>query len=146
MTRASATLLVALCGLAPFGAAGGAALAQAAPVEAAPPHAPHEDLMPTGPSVEARLETIRQRVQAAVEYPAIAASRGVSGEARVSFEIASDGRAADVRMRSSSGSSALDRAAERAVVDAGVLPRLHGRVTVPVRFGLTDASADANRR
>ena len=42
--------------------------------------------------------------------------------------------AAEIRMVASSGHPMLDRAAHRSLVDAGVLPRVIGRLEVPVRF------------
>ncbi len=126
----------------------GATSGEAPQVDAAPsgglPHVdaaptgglPHVDAAPTGPSAAERLAEIQRRVQAAVVYPAIARKRSVEGTVDVSFRIAQDGRPGEVRVARSSGSATLDRAAERAVRDAAPLPRLLGRVTVPVRFSL----------
>lgn len=122
---------VALLGAAP-------ALADPPSVGAAPP--PVEDAMPTGPSLEARLAAIAERVQAVAEYPPAARSRGVEGMARVAFRVDADGRAVEVDTVESSGSLALDRAALRAVRTAGPLPLVAGRITVPVRFALVDAA------
>ena len=95
---------------------------------------PFVDAAPPSPSVEARLAEIQRRVQAALVYPESARLRGVSGETRVAFEIRPDGLPQDVEVVESSGHRVLDRAAERAVRDA--LPRLLGRVNVPVSFAL----------
>jgi TonB family protein len=106
-------------------------------VGAAPPQ--HQDLAPAGPSLAERLAEIQRRVQDAARYPELARSRGISGQARVAFEIGSDGRAVKLDVVESSGSLALDRAAERAVRDAGALPPVAGRVNVPVRFALVES-------
>ena len=116
----------------------GAAFADPAPGEPAAAEAPRfEDLAPTGPTLAERLGEIRRRVQAALVYPELARSRGVEGEARVGFEIDTDGLPENVALVTSSGSRTLDRAAKRALLDAGALPYVSGRVIVPVHFGLT---------
>ena len=107
----------------------------APPVEAGPPVA--RDLAIQGPSLASRLAEIQRRVQAVARYPESARARGIGGEARVGFEIERDGRAVNVALLESSGSTSLDRAAERAVREAGALPWVVGRVAVPVRFELT---------
>jgi protein TonB len=99
----------------------------------------HQDLAPAGPPLADRLAEIQRRVQDAARYPELARQRGVAGETRVAFGIGSDGRPVDLDVVQSSGSLALDRAAERAVRDAGVLPHVAGRVNVPVRFALVES-------
>ena len=113
-------------------------LASPAATQPAPsdPASLHVDAAPASPSVEARLQEIRERVQAAATYPESARMRGASGETRVAFEIETNGRPVKIEIVRSSGSVALDRAAEQAVRDAGALPRVIGRVNVPVRFAL----------
>jgi TonB family protein len=98
--------------------------------------APAVDLAPTGPSVEARLAEIRRRIQAALEYPPIARWQDLQGDALVRFEIGPEGRAQGVRVVRSSGEPLLDAAAARAVLAAGVLPRVYGPLEVPVSFEL----------
>jgi protein TonB len=98
--------------------------------------APAVDLAPTGPSVEARLAEIRRRIQAALEYPPIARWQDLQGDALVRFEIGAEGRAHGVRVVRSSGEPLLDAAAVRAVLAAGVLPRVYGPLEVPVSFEL----------
>lgn len=118
----------------------GLALALAGLCLAGPAAAPPlEDAVPSGPSLDERLAEIARRVQAVVEYPALARSRGLAGDTLVAFRIRADGEPEQVRTRRSSGSSLLDRAAERAVRDAAPLPRVHGTVAVPVRFELSSA-------
>jgi TonB family protein len=94
------------------------------------------DGVPTGPSIAERLEDIRARLQAALVYPPLARRRGLEGTSRIQFVIGPDGRARDVRTAASSGYALLDRAAERCASDAGELPRLLGRLEVPIRFSL----------
>lgn len=100
--------------------------------------APPIDAMPTGPSVEERLATIRDRVQAAVEYPPLARERGLEGVAHVRFAIERSGRPVGVDVARSSGHRLLDRAAAKSVDRAAPLPWVYGRVEVPVRFDLDD--------
>lgn|GEM_PF-984632 len=94
------------------------------------------DGVPLGPSVAERLEQIRARLQAALVYPPLARRRGLEGISRIQFVIGPDGRARDVRTSASSGYALLDRAAERSAADAGELPRILGRLEVPIRFSL----------
>jgi len=103
-------------------------------LDAAPPL--WEDALPPGPSLAERLEEIRSRVQDAVVYPSKARSRGITGVTRIRFEIADDGHAEKIRTVATSGSTLLDDAAERGAADAGELPRVYGRVEVPIRFEL----------
>jgi protein TonB len=129
--RAAAALAAAL---APLLLVCAGAVAAASPEEPAP----HTDAIPAGPSVAARLAEIQRRVQAALRYPPIARARGLSGEALVEFRITPDGAPVDVRTARSSGHPSLDRAALRAVAEAAPLPRMVGRVKVPVRFALAE--------
>jgi TonB family protein len=94
------------------------------------------DAFPSAPSVEARLAEIRRRIQSALRYPPSARRRGLEGMARLQFEIGADGRADRIELVRSSGHPLLDRAARESVVAAGVLPRVYGRLQVPVHFGL----------
>ena len=128
--RAIAALLVAGLALAAAPAAG-----QLADVRAEA-RSPAVDLAPTGPSVEARLAEIRRRIEAALVYPPLARWQDQQGDALVRFEIGPDGRARDVRVARSSGEPLLDDAAARAVIAAGVLPRVYGPLEVPVSFEL----------
>ncbi len=109
-------------------------------VDAPPPVA--IDASAQGPSLEARLDEIRQRVQAALAYPPIAQRRAISGETIVSFEIDAQRRAEAVRTERSSGYPTLDRAAEQAARAAAPLPWVYGRVEVPVRFEIAASGSD----
>jgi protein TonB len=128
--RPRTALAIVLLGLAPARAP-----AQPAHVQTEA-HAPAVDLAPTGPSVEARLSEIRRRIQAALVYPPLARWQDRQGATLVRFEIGADGRAREVRVARSSGEPLLDAAAARAVVAAGVLPRVYGPLEVPVSFEL----------
>jgi len=107
-----------------------------APSVDAPPPLLWEDALPSGPSLAQRLEEIRRRVQEAVVYPQRARGKGITGVTRIRFEIAENGRASKIRTAETSGNTLLDRAAEQGAVDAGQLPRVYGRVEVPIRFEL----------
>jgi protein TonB len=109
-------------------------------VDAAPPAA--IDASAQGPSLAARLDEIRQRVQEALTYPPIAQRRAIRGETIVSFEIDAERRAEGVRTERSSGYPTLDRAAEQAARSAAPLPWVYGRVEVPVRFEISASGAD----
>jgi len=106
----------------------------AAGVDGPPPL--FEDALPPGPSLAERLEEIRRRVQEAVEYPPRARSNGTTGVTHIRFEIAQNGFASKIRTVETSGSPLLDHAAEQGAVDAGALPRVYGRVEIPIRFDL----------
>jgi TonB family protein len=97
------------------------------------------DGAPIGPTLAERIALIRARLQAVLVYPPAARRRGLEGTSRIQFEIGPDGRARDVRTARSSGYAELDRAAERCAVDAGELPRVLGRLEVPIRFSLEDS-------
>jgi TonB family protein len=97
---------------------------------------PAVDLAPGGPSVEERLAEIRRRIEAALEYPPLARWQDREGAVLVRFEIDANGHAREVRVVRSSGEPLLDAAAARAVVAAGVLPRVYGPLEVPVSFEL----------
>jgi len=120
-------------------------LAAGAPVTAEP-HNPYlegattlgVDGAPAPPSVADRIALIRERLQAALVYPRAAQRRGLEGVSRIQFVIGPDGRAREVHTSASSGHASLDRAAERCAVDAGELPRVLGRLEVPIRFSLED--------
>ena len=94
------------------------------------------DAIARGPSLAERLEEIRRRIQEATVYPPIARRLGLTGVAFVRFEIAADGHATDLETARSSGHAVLDEAAHESVVQAGRLPRVHGRLEVPIRFAL----------
>lgn len=112
--------------------------AAADPAALAPPPriAAVEDALPRGPSLDARIATICARVQQVLTYPPLARARRVEGVSLVAFEIGANGLARAVEIAATSGSAHLDRAAARAVRDAGKLPYVYGRLEIPVRFAL----------
>jgi len=112
------------------------ALAPAAGGAAAPRF---EDVPPQGPSVGDRLEEIRRRLQAALEYPPIAHRLALEGTTWLRFEVDRAGAAHDVEVAGSAGHDVLDRAALRTVERAGPLPWVYGRIEVPIRFALDGA-------
>lgn len=94
------------------------------------------DGLPAGRTVKDRLAEIRRRLQDAVIYPPISRKRGVEGVTQIRFSIGPNGHALEIETAASSGDPLLDRAAERSAVDAGQLPRVLGRLSVPIRFEL----------
>jgi TonB family protein len=96
------------------------------------------DAVPRGPSLAERLAEIRRRIQQALVYPPSARQRGLAGVSELEFVIGVDGRAENITLVGSSGHRILDRAAQRSVEAAGVLPRVYGRLSVPVRFDLAE--------
>jgi len=94
------------------------------------------DALPTLPPVQERIREITQRIQEAVVYPPRARERGITGVSRIQLRVGHDGRAADVQLLESSGSTLLDRAATQGARDARQLPFVYGRLLVPIRFEL----------
>jgi TonB family protein len=125
-------LLAALCP---------AATLRADELAAAPPHELSArvivDAIAHGPSLDARLEEIRQRIQRNLTYPALARWHEVAGATVVEFEVTDEGRTRDVRLAHSSGTPLLDGAAEHAVKTVTSLPVVRGRLSIPIRFELT---------
>lgn len=82
-------------------------------------------------------------IEAHKVYPRRAQRLGIQGRVRVAFSLLADGRIADVRVGSSSGSSLLDRAAMEAVSAVGRFnavsgdrERQHRELEVEIRFML----------
>jgi TonB family protein len=96
-----------------------------------------DDAMPRGPSVAERLAIIREKIQAAIEYPPLARLYDSTGETLVRFEIDRSGAARNVRVVRSSGHDPLDKSAVHAVESANPLPWVYGPLEVPVHFELT---------
>jgi protein TonB len=120
-------------------------LALAAAAAAEPPNPYAEGTTTIGvdgasapPSVQERIAWIRERLAEVLVYPKTAQKRGLEGVSRIQFVIGPDGRAREIRTVESSGHVVLDRAAEQSAIDAGQLPRVLGRLDVPVRFSLED--------
>lgn len=136
-----ATLASRLAGIGLLAALGTAGSLRADELAAAPPHARSPkvivDAIAHGPSVDARLEEIRRRIQENVAYPPLARWHDVAGAAVVEFEVTDQGRTQGVRLAQSSGTALLDNAAEHAVTTVTGLPVVHGRLSIPIRFELT---------
>jgi len=98
-----------------------------------------DDAMPQGPSLADRLAIIREKIQNALEYPALARLHDSDGDALVRFEIDRTGSAQNVRVVRSSGHDRLDTSAVHAVETASPLPWVYGPLEVPVHFRLTAA-------
>jgi protein TonB len=96
-----------------------------------------QDAVPPGPRLDDRLLAIRERIQAAVDYPPLARMRRLEGVAQVRFAIAADGRPRELAVAGSTGHAILDRAALAAVAAAAPLPWVYGLLEVPVRFELS---------
>lgn len=94
------------------------------------------DAAPAAPTVEARFEEIRRRIESALVYPPLARLQRVEGTAWLHFDIAPDGTPRDIEIARSSGAASLDGAAREAVQRAAPLPWVYGRIEVPVRFVL----------
>ncbi|HME72476.1 MAG TPA: TonB family protein [Myxococcota bacterium] len=139
MRRRSLVNRVAGVGL--IAALGTTASLRADELAAAPPHERSAkvivDAIAHGPSVDARLEEIRRRIQGNLAYPPLARWHDVAGAAVVEFEVTDEGRTRGVRLAQSSGTTLLDNAAEHAVTSVTGLPVVHGRLSIPIRFELT---------
>ncbi len=100
---------------------------------------PSVDARPATRSVAQRLAIIRERIQNALEYPALARLRDSDGDALVRFEIDHTGVAREIQVVRSSGYPLLDASAVRAVENAKPLPWVYGPLEVPVRFELANS-------
>jgi TonB family protein len=112
-------------------------------VAVSPPHERNAkvivDAIAHGPGLDARLEEIRRRIEANLAYPPLARWHEVSGAAVVEFEVTEQGRTQGVRLAQSSGAALLDNAAKDAVATVTDLPVVHGRLSIPIRFELTES-------
>ena len=144
MRRGLRALLVgATAAFVAVAAARAGAAEPAAPPAVAARRPADDDAVPHGPTLEARLRAIQERVQAALVYPPLARMRRTEGVALLGFAIGADGRAKQIAVARSSGFAVLDRAAERAVRDAAPLPYVYGHLEIPVRFELEPRTPDS---
>ena len=67
--------------------------------------------IPTGDRLAGLADLVRSRIQSKLQYPDAARRRGVSGLVRLEIVLAPDGQAVEIRVRTSSGSAILDKAA-----------------------------------
>jgi TonB family protein len=135
------SLVHRIAGIGLLAALGTARSLQADDLAAAPPHERSAkvivDAIAHGPSVDARLEEIRRRIERNLAYPSLARWHDITGAAVVEFEVTDEGRTRGVRLAQSSGATLLDNAAERAVTTVTKLPVVHGRLSIPIHFELT---------
>jgi protein TonB len=110
-----------------------------APVVPAPPAPPPPPLPVSAPRFDAAyLDNPKP------EYPLMARRNGDEGKVVLRVQVTAEGRAAEVQLHSSSGSSALDKAARSAVHNWRFVPARQGTqavaawVLVPVVFKLQD--------
>jgi len=91
-----------------------------------------------GPPAE-DFSRIRDAIQHAIAYPAMARRMGWEGKVVVAFQLLSDGSVRDVRVVQGSGHAALDRGAIDAVRNASPFPRtlVEAEVITPVVYRLT---------
>jgi len=88
------------------------------------------------------VDVVEQRIDENLRYPELAARRGETGSAFVTFTRGVDGQPTNVVLSKSSGSGLLDRAALRTVKALGALPSLPGGygddqpVTVSLNYGI----------
>jgi protein TonB len=82
---------------------------------------------------------IRDAIQRAIAYPAMARRMGWEGKVVVAFQILADGSVRDVRVVQGSGHAALDRGAIDAVRNASPFHRstVEAEVITPVVYRLT---------
>ncbi len=94
------------------------------------------------PEYEAYVRAMRQRIQARLEYPALAVRRGQQGVVELEVRVSPEGRLTGVAVVAGPGIAALRTAAVRAVEAAAPFPRpagIPGRplvVRLPVVFQL----------
>lgn len=88
------------------------------------------------PAVDLRALSARLAEAARACYPAAARRFHATGEVELAFCAGADGRALSVSLRGTTGSSALDAAAQECVLDrAAPLPVTQGCYVLPVHFG-----------
>ena len=92
------------------------------------------------------VDVVEQRIDQNLRYPELAARRGETGSASVTFTRGVDGQPTNVVLSKSSGSGLLDRAALRTVKALGALPSMPGGygddqpVTVALNYGIAAGS------
>ena len=82
---------------------------------------------------------IRGAIQRALIYPATARRRGIEGTVVAEFRINGEGLPEGVRITKSSGHGLLDNAARETITRAAPLPRVKGKIEIPITFRLTTA-------
>lgn len=82
------------------------------------------------------LAAIRAQIERAKQYPLVAERKGMEGEVRLAFELASDGRIKTLVVVQSSGHSLLDAEAMATLRRAAPYPYVAGPILVPLQFAL----------
>jgi len=85
---------------------------------------------------DAKMASLRGRIESRIVYPEEAVRRGQEGDVLLRIRIGRGGVPREIRIARSSGAPLLDAAARRGVVRAAPLPEDPGWVEVPVRFRL----------
>lgn len=108
------------------------------------PHAAHQGRPLTGHADsgggngEALLSQLRARIERSLVYPPLARKRRMEGAATVSFMVGDGGVPLELRLVQTSGHKLLDEEALSTVRRAAPLPRMTGRIEIPIRFRLSD--------
>lgn len=84
------------------------------------------------------LANIWKRINSHKYYPQLARERGVQGTPRIQFAIAEDGSVVDAKLAASCGEAILDDAAIETIRRAAPLPFYPGRITVGVKYSLSN--------
>lgn len=79
-------------------------------------------------------QLLRQRIERAKRYPALARRLGMEGTVHVEFRIARDGSVEGVKVAKSSGYPLLDEASVQAIKRAVPLPIVPGKIRVPISY------------
>ncbi len=99
---------------------------------------PAGEAPPSKEALAARISKIRRRIEEVRIYPENARAGGIEGTAVVAFRILPDGRLGPVRLRKSSGHSALDGSSLETVRRAAPLPYVRGVIVLPIRYRLNE--------
>lgn len=81
-------------------------------------------------------QLLRQRIENAKHYPAMARRLGMEGTVHVEFQIARDGSIETLNVVKSSGYPLLDEASVQAIKRAAPLPIVPGKIRVPISYRL----------
>ncbi len=79
-------------------------------------------------------QLLRQRIERAKRYPALARRLGMEGTVHVEFRIARDGSVEGIKVAKSSGYPLLDEASVQAIKRAVPLPIVPGKIRVPISY------------
>jgi len=93
----------------------------------------HQPEMRTGPET---LRLLRNAIEKAKKYPAIAKRRGLEGTVITEFSINSKGFPENIRIAKSSGFQILDSATKDTILRSAPLPHFNGLIEIPITFRL----------